>query len=119
MLYQSQTLESSILYLFPWAFSGMGEYGAFRLLSDRASKNNEVLQLFSLLVVLFRFVLFLVGVRGFQGQVMETGCVSCGLRAACWGRTGETLPLWSSCLHPLRAQYFGKLQERLGLPLPK
>lgn len=38
----------------------MGEYAAFGLLSDRASKNNEVPQLFSLPVVLFCFVLFLV-----------------------------------------------------------
>lgn len=92
MLYQSQTLESSILYLFPWAFGGLGEYGAFGLLSDRASKNNEVPQLFSLPVVLFCFVLFLVRARGFQGQVTEMGCVSRWPQGSLLGKGWRSFP---------------------------
>lgn len=41
-------------------------------------------------------------------------CLS-GLREACWegGRTASSYP------HTLRAHYFGKLPENLGLPLPE
>lgn len=42
MLYQSQALESSILYLFLQASGGVGKNGMFRLLSDCAAKNKEI-----------------------------------------------------------------------------
>lgn len=56
-LYASQTRESSVLHLFPWAFGGMGKNETFRLLSDGASKNNEILQWLS---ILFFFIIIII-----------------------------------------------------------